>query len=105
MNDIIRKLSDLRFKRKLILVISVLALIFGFILFSPYGVIKSIKLASEKKANYEELKHLINENDSLRKKIKGMYTDTLEIERVAREKYGMIKKGEKIYIKKNKDED
>jgi cell division protein FtsB len=105
MNDFIRKLSDLRFKKKLILVISVLAFIFGFILFSPYGVIKSIKLASEKKANYEKLKHFINENDSLRKKIKEMYTDKLEIERIAREKYGMIKKGEKMYIKKYNDDD
>ena len=71
-----------------------------FFLFSPYGIIKSIKLSNQRTDSYKELLDLRKTNDSLRKKIIQIRTDTFEIERIAREKYGMIKSGEKVYIRK-----
>jgi cell division protein FtsB len=105
MSEIIRKLAGLRYKKRLLLVIALLAIILGFILFSSYGVVTRVKLTSDKQKKYEELKNLIMQNDSLRNVIKDMKSDTTEIERLAREKYGMIKKGEKVYIKSNTDDD
>jgi len=56
-----------------------------------------MKLEREKK----ELENLIifeqKKSDSLEKKIKEIQTSNEEIERIAREKYGMTKEGEKIY--------
>ena len=51
----------------------------------------------------EKTEKLVAEIDSLKKLEIQMKNDTLEIERLAREKYGMIKQGEKvIFINKKK---
>ncbi|MFW6276782.1 MAG: FtsB family cell division protein [Bacteroidota bacterium] len=42
-------------------------------------------------------------HDSLKQRIKMLQKDTSEIERVAREKYGMVKPGEKVYILKENE--
>ena len=83
----------------------IIVAVFGFLLFSSYGLFKSIKLSSERYDRIDEKIELKKLNDSLRKKIKQLKIDTLEIERVAREKYGMIEPGEKIYIQKNIEEE
>lgn len=69
----------------------------GFLIFNDSGYIKYLKLKNEVKeirneasANELENKNLEAEIDSLEKK------NPTKIEQVAREKYGMMKKGEKI---------
>jgi len=69
----------------------------GFIIFNNSGYIKYLKLKSEVKEirDEENQKELENENlqaeiDSLEKK------NSIKVEQIAREKYGMMKKGEKI---------
>jgi len=69
----------------------------GFIIFNNSGYIKYLKLKSEVKEirNEENQKELENKNlqaeiDSLEKK------NSTKVEQLAREKYGMMKKGEKI---------
>ena len=69
----------------------------GFIIFNNSGYIKYLKLKSEVKEirNEENQKELENKNlqveiDSLEKK------NSTKVEQIAREKYGMMKKGEKI---------
>ena len=69
----------------------------GFLIFNDSGYIKYLKLKSEVKEIRNEVseKELENKNleaeiDSLEKK------NPTKIEQVAREKYGMMKKGEKI---------
>lgn len=69
----------------------------GFLLFNDSGYIKYLKLKSEVKEIKNEVskkelenKNMEAENDSLAKKKPS------KIEQVAREKYGMMKKGEKI---------
>lgn len=85
-----------RRRRLLFAVIGILVL--SFILFSDTGVINRFTLEQEKK----ELKHKIEEaekeTDSLKKRMKMLQSEDDEIERVAREKYGMKKKGEEIYL-------
>ena len=69
----------------------------GFLVFNESGFIKYLKLKNEVKELRNEVseKELENKNreaeiDSLEKK------NAAKIERTAREKYGMMKKGEKI---------
>jgi len=89
-------------KRKIIFYGIIIAIIF-FIIFAPYGVIKTIQIVQEYNDSIEMLKKLKHENDSLLNKIKELEFDTLEIEKVAREKYGMIKPNEKVFIIKEKE--
>src|SRR3990170_4226552 len=69
----------------------------GFLIFNESGYIKYLKLKSEVKEIRNEVsgkelenKELEAEIDSLEKK------NPAKIEQIAREKYGMMKKGEKI---------
>jgi len=69
----------------------------GFLIFNDSGYIKYLKLKSEVKEIRDEVskkeienKNLEAEIDSLEKK------NPAKIEQIAREKYGMMKKGEKI---------
>jgi cell division protein FtsB len=98
--DILEKLSQLKIKRKALIAGIAIAIAGTFFFFSPYGIIKSIKLANQRSNSYKELLEMKKTNDSLRKKIIETRKDTLEIERIAREKYGMVTRGEKVYIRK-----
>ena len=86
-------------KNKIIRYIFLLTVLIGlgFLVFNESGFIKYLKLKNEVKELRNEVseKELENENreaeiDSLEKK------NPAKIERTAREKYGMMKKGEKI---------
>jgi len=98
--EFLEKIISLKIKRKALIAGIAVIIAAAFFIFSPYGIIKSIKLASQRSDSYKELIDLKKTNDSLRKKIIEIRNDTLEIERIAREKYGMIKFGEKVYIRK-----
>ncbi len=91
------------FTKKKIIFYTFILLILTFIIFAPYGIIRTIRIAREYNNSIEMLKQLKNENDSLRNKIKELKYDTLEIERVAREKYGMKKPNEKVFMIKEKE--
>ncbi len=77
------------------LIFSVLLVLF---LFSDYGLIKRISV-NMKVSEYEQLieKELLIQ-DSLNNRIDLLKTDTFLIEKTAREKYGMIKPGEKVIL-------
>jgi len=86
-------------KNKIIRYIFLLTVLIGlgFLVFNESGFIKYLKLKNEVKELRNEIseKELENKNreaeiDSLEKK------NPAKIERTAREKYGMMKKGEKI---------
>lgn len=73
-----------------------------FLTFSNYGIFKRITLEKNKK---ELIRLILKEKkiqDSLKQKINDFTYDTTEIERVAREKYGMLKPSEKVYFIKEK---
>jgi cell division protein FtsB len=73
-----------------------LLVVSGYIFFSNYGIYEGWQLENEK-ANIDadiQYQHFIR--DSLKKVIRRLDKDDGEIERLARERYGMIKPGEEV---------
>lgn len=85
----------------LIFISIVIALLF-YLVFAEKGLIKRVRLEIELKKLKKEIEKIENENASLREKIHKLETDPKEIERIAREKYGMAKEGEEVFIIKEK---
>lgn len=101
-----QKLYENPIKRHLVVGGVILFFIIIFYLFTDYGAINKISYLSQKSDLENQSKKLVNEIDSLKKLEKKLLTDTLTIEKLAREKYGMIKEGEKvIFIKKKKKDE
>jgi cell division protein FtsB len=71
--------------------------------FSEHGIINRISLEYDKKALLEKIQIENKIGDSLKIRIKSLKYDSLEIERLAREYYGMLKPGERLYIFMPKD--
>jgi len=85
--------------RKRLIVIGVLtATIVVFVLFSSHGLLSRWRLTSERSDLQTEIEQLRAREDSLRSVISALQTDTLQIERLARERYGYIRPGERVYI-------
>lgn len=77
--------------------------LFSFITFSNRGILKRMSLESERAVMMEKVKEAQLEQQRLQKFSKSLGTDTRAIEKVAREKYGMIRPGETVYkVKKEK---
>ncbi len=76
----------------------VLVIVSAFVFFSNYGLVNRLKLESRKYELVRELEEKKKVRDSLQKKTEALQNDLGEIERCAREKYGMVKPGEKIFI-------
>lgn len=84
--------------RRLLLSGAFFAIIVVIAIFNNYGLLKRAELEIEKKTILNAISTAQAQNDSLRRLIKTLETDTLELERIAREKYGMIKPDEKVYF-------
>jgi len=86
-------------KRKLIISISAIVfLLFLITFFSDYGILQRILLENKKQFLNSEIKKQYLIKDSLKKELYIIKNDSLAIERIAREKFGMIKPGEKIFF-------
>lgn len=91
-------------KKGFLFVLSILILI--VFLFNNKGFLKRLQLISEKKSIQEKIIESKAENEKLKKEIKNLQGDSETIEKIAREKYGMVKPGEKIYrVKPEKNDD
>lgn len=78
------------------------ALVAGFILllyalFNNNGILQRIRLEHEKKDLEQKIEHAQQEQKQLLDQSKALDGDKEAIEKVAREKYGMIRPGEKVY--------
>jgi len=90
-------------KRKLIITLLIIAGVISVMAFSTHGLITRIGLEIDN-SNYRDLiGQEISVSDSLNKRIRLLQTDLTEIERIARENYGMIKPGDKVYFVKDTD--
>jgi len=72
------------------------SVLFYLIVLSNYGLFRQIKLSRENaeiEARFEELKA----RESELKGARGRLDDDAELERIAREEYGMVKTGEHVY--------
>lgn len=105
MQKFIDRFAELASRRKSV-ILWIAALFFAsFVLFSNYGIVKMLSLELKKREFIDLIKREEYIADSLNKEIKRLKTDTLEIERIAREKYGMVKRGETIYFYIEEEED
>ena len=85
--------------RKRLLVIALLSgVVVVFVLLSPYGILTRLRLESEHADLVRQLAGAKLHADSTRTVVKRLHDDTLEIERLARERYGYIRPGEEVYI-------
>lgn len=85
-------------RRKAVLLLLAFLVVFSFFLFSEYGLIKRFTVSSQLSEINESLEEAYFKSDSLKEEIELMETDIHTIEKVAREQYGMIKPGEKVFI-------
>lgn len=100
--DSIQSIAKYLFQNKKILIIVVfLVFILLNFVFSEHGIINRIQLGLEQSEYREKISLELKKTDSLKKRIITLSFDSLEIERIAREYYGMLKPGEKLYIYKN----
>jgi len=96
-----------RMTRKRVVIIGILTgVVVLFVLFSPYGVVTRWSLERDLQRMHEQQATIAATGDSLRRVIHTLTTDTLEIERIAREQYGYVRDGEEVYlIDRNSTED
>lgn len=91
--------------RKRLIVIGILtAAILAFVIFSSHGILSRVGIASDAAQLRQTLSKMKHEEDSLRADIIKLQYDTLEIERLARERYGYVRLGEKVFVIKREQE-
>ena len=91
-------------RKRLLIIGGLSAIVIAFVLFSSHGLLSRFRVTAERNALHEEVTDMKTREDSLRALINKLETDTLEIERLAREQYGFVKPGEKVYLIKQKED-
>ena len=66
-------------------------------IFGSKGLLTRLRLNNEKKQLEQQLQTEIKNGEELQKEINELNTSDKKIEKVAREKFGMVKDGEKIF--------
>ena len=85
---------------KLLLRIFFLVVIIGaisFLVFNENGIIKYMKLKSELNRIDEDIRKAEDRIKTLQSEIDSLHTSKAKIEQVAREKFNMMKKNEKVF--------
>lgn len=98
MTDDELNVKDFPRRRYMFIGVFIFTLILVIVLFSDYGVVNRIKLNGEINSLNNDIRIEQNKTDSLKMEIKLLEKDNLTIEKVARQKYGMIKKNEEVII-------
>jgi len=89
---------DNRKKVNVFILSTIIIIVVTYMLFSPSGFINRILLTKKQNELLNQINYEKKVQDSLIKAIDILQNDTLEIERIAREKYGMKRPNEKIYL-------
>ena len=93
-------------RRYIIIGASILFVVVSYGMLSDQGFIKRFTLGMDQNNLNEQITAERHTSDSLRQIIKKLYSDSTEIERIAREKYGMVRNGEEVFfITKKKTEE
>ena len=95
-----QNITPKRSKKRKILYLLIIALMLYFLIFDNYGLIKRFNLENQNEEKRAMIYNEIKLKDSLNRENFLMEYDTNEIEKIAREKYGMIKPNEKVIILK-----
>lgn len=100
--DFIKNIGDNPRNKRKIALYSFLMIVILTLIFSEYGVYKRLSLMSQYSDLHFEMHNLKHETDSLKREMKTLKTNIREIERIAREEYGLVKKGENIIFFQSK---
>jgi len=84
-------------RRTMLLFLLVLLVIIFYAVFGKKGILQRVELEMENKELRTKLKDEQEKTIMLQKQIDELKSSDKEIEKVAREKYGMLKEGEEIY--------
>jgi len=95
--DVRSLLSKLWSNKKLSGLLAAAFVILLYVLFNNQGVLQRIKLEREKKEMLQKIQQAEQEQKQLQDQSKALDGDKKAIEKVAREKYGMVREGEKVY--------
>jgi cell division protein FtsB len=71
--------------------------IMGYVLLNPHGIIQRVRLELAKREMEEKVNEAEVERQQLLDLSKKLENDKRTIEKVAREKYGMLREGETVY--------
>lgn len=84
-------------RKKFFLYLVILLAILSFAVFGKKGILQRVELEMENRQLKEKLAQEQQKTIMLQKEIEEIKTSDKKVEKVAREKYGMIKDGEEIY--------
>jgi cell division protein FtsB len=84
-------------RKKFFLYLLILLAVLSYAVFGKKGVLQRVELEMENRTLKEKLKTEQEKTTILQKEIQELKTSDSKIEKVAREKYGMVKEGEEIY--------
>ena len=82
--------------RKYAILVAVLAFVF-IVLFSEHGLVDYIKLRRQLSGVNQSIGKLESENVQLKAQVDRLQKDDRYLEELARQKYGFIREGEKVY--------
>lgn len=85
-------------RKQLVIYLIIIVAMLYFIIFDNYGLIKRFSIQKENEQKRTDILNEIKVKDSLKREMHKTEFDSNEIERIAREKYGMIKQGEKVIV-------
>ena len=68
-----------------------------YLIYADFGIKKLIAVKKEKNNFQSQIQSLLNQQISIQNEINKLKTDTLYIEQLAREKFLMVKPGEKVF--------
>jgi cell division protein FtsB len=94
-NDFINKVKK---NRKRIIAIAIVCVALYFLIFSGYGVIKRVEVTKQSNELVRQIAIEKAFRDSVLILIDKMKFDTTEIERIARDEFGMTRKGERVAV-------
>jgi cell division protein FtsB len=96
-------LNPLRWRKSFLAFILGGIIVVWFTFIDTYSIWARIELNQRKAELKEKKEQLKNETQVLKQKIENLETDPFLLERIAREEYGMKKKGETVYKIKEVD--
>jgi len=93
-----KKLTQLQENRLLKIIIALIVVAVIWLLFAPgTGVYSLVKMRSRTAALEQQTEALMQTNEELRAEIERLKNDEAYLEQVAREKYGLLKKNERVF--------
>jgi cell division protein FtsB len=95
--DLREPLRRLLRNKRLLLLIAIATPLVGYLLFGSRGILQRLRLEHQKVEMEQRIHDAETDAERLKKESKALDSDRAAIERVAREKHGMVRPGETVY--------